>query len=549
MTQENQSEIWQVEVGGQIYEAPLGELPGWIDEGSLQPEDKIRKGNLRWIEARKVPTLVPFFNAKEKGEPLPLVQTYTRAESIEPGLDENNTPSPELRPIDPIPSTPRTQQVPFQSNSIPQDSRPLSVETCSIHREATAFYICGSCSNKFCKACPSSYGGNVKICPNCGAMCVPVSQAAEAKQRSVVAAGYAHEGFGVSDFFRALGYPFRFKPSLIFGALMFMFFTLGQAASAIGGFIFIGASIVCVMLANMMTFGILANTVENFTQGRLESDFMPSFDNFSIWDDVIHPFLLSIGVYLSSFAPLILTTIVGVYLIFSAASDQVKKFDSEMARVPGTEFYKPDRTMEQSQQVKDLLEKVKQHNQRRIEQQTRAANGDETAITEDDPAEFQKMLDETRAAQIESVAGKNSTAQEQQYAQMLSGILRLAAPLVVIGAIALLWGLFYFPAACAVAGYSRSFMATINPMVGLDTIKRLGFDYVKILLMGFCILIASGVIGGFLSVLFSPLDLPKMGNLPAKAIGSLFTFYFSVVFSCVLGFALFKAADRLKLYR
>ena len=92
-------------------------------------------------------------------------------------------------------------------------------------------------------------------------------------------------------------------------------------------------------------------------------------------------------------------------------------------------------------------------------------------------------------------------------------------------------------------------MATINPMVGLDTIKRLGFDYVKILLMGFCILIASGVIGGFLSVLFSPLDLPKMGNLPAKAIGSLFTFYFSVVFSCVLGFALFKAADRLKLYR
>lgn len=44
-------------------------------------------------------------------------------------------------------------------------------------------------------------------------------------------------------------------------------------------------------------------------------------------------------------------------------------------------------------------------------------------------------------------------------------------------------------------------------------------------------------------------DMPGVGNLPAKFIGSLFTFYFSVVFSCVLGFAIYKASDRLKLYQ
>ncbi|HCA58330.1 MAG TPA: hypothetical protein DEP46_10130, partial [Blastocatellia bacterium] len=65
-------ETWQVEVGGTVYEAPFAELPDWISEGSLQPEDKVRRGNLRWIEARKVPQLLPFFNAKAKGEPLPV---------------------------------------------------------------------------------------------------------------------------------------------------------------------------------------------------------------------------------------------------------------------------------------------------------------------------------------------------------------------------------------------------------------------------------------------------------------------------------------------
>ncbi len=57
----------------------------------------------------------------------------------------------------------------------------------------------------------------------------------------------------------------------------------------------------CAMLANTLTFGILANTVENFSNGKISSDFMPRFDDFSAWDDVIHPFLLSIGVYVISF--------------------------------------------------------------------------------------------------------------------------------------------------------------------------------------------------------------------------------------------------------
>ncbi|HSU26612.1 MAG TPA: hypothetical protein VLI65_11555, partial [Pyrinomonadaceae bacterium] len=88
MSQQNLQEIWQIEVGGQVYEAAFGELGEWIAEGSLQPEDKVRKNNLRWIEARKVPNLIPFFNAKEKGTGMPVVVNTTDARSGEPESPE-----------------------------------------------------------------------------------------------------------------------------------------------------------------------------------------------------------------------------------------------------------------------------------------------------------------------------------------------------------------------------------------------------------------------------------------------------------------------------
>ena len=65
--------------------------------------------------------------------------------------------------------------------------------------------------------------------------------------------------------------------------------------------------------------------------------------------------------------------------------------------------------------------------------------------------------------------------------------------------------------------------------------------------MGFIVAVISGFIGMILSGVFSAFDLPGVGNIPASAIGSLFGFYFSIVFACVLGFALYKASDRLKL--
>ena len=67
--------------------------------------------------------------------------------------------------------------------------------------------------------------------------------------------------------------------------------------------------------------------------------------------------------------------------------------------------------------------------------------------------------------------------------------------------------------------------------------------------MGVALLFLSLFISGILGAIFAAFNLPGLGNLTATALGALFTFYFSVVFSCILGFALYKSADKLELAR
>lgn len=551
----NPNEIWQVEVGGQVYEAPFAELGTWIGEGSLLPGDKVRKGNLRWIEARRVPTLVPFFNAKEKGLPMPVVVSTTDASEANVA-DSSPAQVPSFEAAPPIDTPPaaaafadpidHTLAVPVEPQSAPHDP-----DICAIHTDVASVFLCDGCGSGFCKVCPKAYGGSVRVCPFCGALCQTINEIRRKQEATTRRVSAISEGFGASDFFNALAHPFKFKASLFFGAIMFMAFSLGQSVSGIGGLYMLVGAIFCVMLANMLTFGVLANTIESFTHGNLEANFMPSFEDFELWDDVIHPFFLSIGAYIASFGPFVLVLIIGFYLIVSSVSSQMNAFQQNVERIPGTHYYDSQRTLEQSEDVKDVIGDISNKQAARLDEleeleansamPTESVDARETREQE----ELWEMAQQSRRQSLESAIGKSPETQEKEAQAMIQSFLGLAAPLVVIGAIFFLWGAFYFPAACAVAGYTRSFMATINPLVGLDTIRRLGGTYIKILLMGLVLVIASGIVGGIAGMVLAPFDLPGLGNLPAKAIGALFGFYFSVVFSCVLGYALFKKSDNL----
>jgi hypothetical protein len=332
------SEKWQIEVGGTVYEADFEELPSWVSEGSLLPTDKVRKGNLRWIEASKVPTIAALFkDTRPKFEP---------------------------------PATTKTGTIQRQA-----ESRREYKKSCKLHPSVAAYYSCSSCAAHFCGDCPRSYGGSVKICPECGAMCRKLSEATAAAAADERRAAALREGFGFNDFARAVKLPFQHRTSLIFGSAMFALFSLGQSASLMGGPEMVLSSLFCLMLANMLTFGVLANTVDAFALGETESNFMPAFEDFSIWDDIVHPFVLSAGAYLSSFGAFFLVFCIGLYIVSSSVDSRMSGFQAELERIPGTQFYTAKDTVKQSDEVRDVLADTQRQNEARLRLQEQIASG------------------------------------------------------------------------------------------------------------------------------------------------------------------------------
>lgn len=569
MSTEQPNEIWQIESGGEIFDTNFAHMTGMIERGELLRMDRVRKGNLRWIEASKVPSLLAVFNAKDGNEPPKPVITLTQlGPPVMPG--DKSEPPASARGM---------------NDSVISDGS-ATEPMCTMHDNIPATYVCETCFSNFCKTCPKSYGGTVKICPYCGAMCQPIAKVEAAKTHAATYSSHMGDGFGFSDFGNALAYPFKFRTSLILGAVMYAFFSLGQGAMGFGGIFMMGSALGCYLLANTLTFGVLANTVENFAQGKIGENFMPSFDDFSPWDDVVHPFFLSIGVWISSFGPLMLLVIVSFFFVANAVTSEMNGLQSDAARTVSPELPYAAKATQQSQAVRELINKNSENQKRRIEQMQEESEGYDPSLNPDqphsiapeaeafnrkqqsaaatqpdtssgsqttgDPTEDSVMranesITQMRQAQAEAIVGKAPETKAKEQSALIAKLLGYGLLFLLIGGICLLWGLFYFPAACAVAGYTRSFAATLNPAVGFDTIKRLGVDYFKILLMGFLILLMSGAIGAVFGIVFSPFDLPGMGNIPVRVVTSLVGFYFSVVFSCVIGFAMYKAGDRLKL--
>jgi hypothetical protein len=569
MKASDSQEVWQVDVNGEIYEASFETMTQWIFEGSLLPQDKVRRGNLRWLDAGKIPALTSFFNAKESGEPMPQVHvSSTEGEALPP---ENPAP---VQTFSSINNPPQSANFPpaqtFNQTPIPAQN----ADVCVIHADAEARYLCDTCGSLLCSACPKGYGGNVKICPMCGSMCSSIKQLQQQQLSSNRYQRDMSEGFGFSDFARALSYPFKYKASLIMGAIMFMFFTLGQSASGSGSFFMMAAAIFCFMLTNMMTFGILANTVENFSQGKIGGNFMPSFDDFSIWDDVVHPFFLSIAAWVVSFGLMIAIIVGAAWYMWNtitgamkgsmpslpvAASD-LKNMKNGPPQMPPSQAEMWQKMMDESNQrnarIENEIEEAETGSVSVNRQFQKTSANQNSAVNPLRPnreeERFQELQDQMNKARVDSLKASTSDGPDipgLMSQEVLTNVAKTIGIIIIPVFLALIWGLFYYPAACAVAGYTRSFWATLNPLVGLDTIKRLGFDYVKILFMKLILIIIAAIIAGMLSMILAPFDLPKMGNLPAIAIGSWITFYCSIVFSVILGYALYKNTEKMNLFR
>jgi hypothetical protein len=58
-------QIWLVEINGRVHEANLDEVKQWIAEGIVLPDHKVKYGNMRWLEAGKLPHFKSVFNQSQ----------------------------------------------------------------------------------------------------------------------------------------------------------------------------------------------------------------------------------------------------------------------------------------------------------------------------------------------------------------------------------------------------------------------------------------------------------------------------------------------------
>lgn len=112
----------------------------------------------------------------------------------------------------------------------------------------------------------------------------------------------------------------------------------------------------------------------------------------------------------------------------------------------------------------------------------------------------------------------------------------LLAPLAMLAIVlAVVWLVVYLPVALTVAALSKSFLSTLNPLIGIDTIKKMGGVYWQAVAI-YLALVAAQVVVGF------PLRfIPLLGGLVRSFVDA----YVALAIGCTLGLAVFKKAVEL----
>jgi hypothetical protein len=115
--------------------------------------------------------------------------------------------------------------------------------------------------------------------------------------------------------------------------------------------------------------------------------------------------------------------------------------------------------------------------------------------------------------------------------------LGVAGTALLMIVVALIWQFVYTPVALIVAAVSRSFLKTLNPILGVDTIIRMGSVYWQALLI-YAVISGIGFVAGAMFGL-----IPFLGGVVQAFISA----YVWLAVGCTLGLAVFKKAPELGL--
>jgi hypothetical protein len=476
------NEIWQVMIQGEVYEADMESLKQWVVEGRVLPTDRVRKGNLKWIQADRAPAMRAVFSGAEISQP-------------------PSPPPPGAWAEEPDYSTPQSHSVLDEPDaafpaSEPVNWTPGASDACYQHPEALPEYVCRDCSALLCRECPKFVGTTkIPLCPLCGELCQPYQKLQEKSVRQ----SYQRSGFGFEDFGFALRYPLKSIFTLIASALFYSFLLLGG---------FYGQ-----MVAYMILFGCISLAINRVSAGKMDRNFMPDFSSFSWWDDLFMPGVLGVGITIVTLGPMFLL-VVAIWFGLLSPSSPVSFNPAQMQAA-------------QEQLTPDDMDAL--------------IDGTDAKKSE----EAAKKIDQLHPAYQMNKEIEASKDSSSSLISSLAPFLYASIAIIVLFLLAFAWAVFYYPMALTVAGYTEDFWSTVNPLIGLDTIRRMGLVYVKAFLMYLCLEVVGLVASVIIYMVTAPFDLPFIGNLPARFLDGMVTFYINLVLACILGLALYKCADKL----
>ena len=370
---------------------------------------------------------------------------------------------------------------------------------CKNHPEAKPEYVCRMCGEHFCRQCTKFVRGSVPVCPSCGDLCHEYRVLREKAARDELQGS----GFGIGDFGRAIGYPLQHKYALLGGALIYGLLLLGGfRLSALGW---------------MIMFACISQVISEVAWGRFNRSFMPDLSSSSFWEDRFTFVSLGLGITIISWGPLIVLVFALIFGVISGGG------------VPASLLVGGSHAAAESP-------------------------GPDVSVLMDPEADPAKLAEENRKLQElrpgaqmarEAEASKAEASEPAGFMMNLMPLLGAGAFIAFLLVLFIAWGVFYYPMALTVAGYTQSFTAVINPLVGLDTIRRMGATYFKAFAMVMAVQVVSFVISMIIYLMTSAFALPFIGDLVGNFVNATFTFYFNLVIACILGLSLFKCADRL----
>lgn len=510
-------ETWQVDVENRVYEATLAEIFDWITEGAVHPADKVRRGDLRWLEAGKVPEFKRHF---QLASGIPTAGSDSETAHIDVATNFPNLGTGDVRNLIMVETIVAGEAMPDVlplSTGAPAPAGPYraSLKFCAVHEQIDSQYYCGICNKAFCGACPRRFGGAVKLCPVCGGMCVIYDESTASVGRSGAlnkpyhrkdqSDGKAYPFFDAKlrfqDFKDASLYPFRWLREFVLWSIFFAVLGCGLSTILIGGLGSIPIAVGCALIGTTFLFRSLFKISESVKRSGVGKGLAETSTTTDRRQGFGWAFVSGLGVWVASFglfATIMLGAMAYTWMTFTDTLIPTESVMTSAGRL-STSFANTG--------------------------QIRSEN------------DLSSLIQQRRQAVVNSVFGPDYDDSNSAVPKAIRNVIRLSVSFLAPLGLAFLFGFIIFPGACANALSARSFIRIINPIAVFQTIRRLGIDYINLLMIGIVAMLlwVSSLIA---CVVLIPADLSPVGGLAITvAVASMLGAYIWLVYAKLLALA------------